>query len=441
LAYPCLFGAPNLECAPSHLLSVLLSFILIQSPTLADSREIRPNNIGGETTFVFDTWGDMIEKSDTDSQGRVRQVCRYVENPARLSVTYYRADGTVWKRMAKRVLTRYEAYELENNRETDGFGRVIVRIEDIRPGTPVDWENTPDGTTTIWYGPTGNTIIFERRRADGRVQHREGVQWVDGPGLAPGERREDTTNSLALDQEDRLETSEITEAATGGVGVADSDMETAPAVAETTRIREGPTSVGVRANSPGVDSSPTSESLENRSLADLTTILLNKKQHIENVHGYGNDKSVAHLRTAMEAEGVQSGLQFCQSWGDSHALLYLNEVIPRLRPTLRRLQAAQKRKNLSEPQRLALRKEALDAIMIASELERLLDHRLRGLAVSALFWDKSLELKEMERRAKGDTKKQIRALKRELEEARKESNFENVRRYSLHIEALPYPKT
>jgi len=179
--------------------------------------------------------------------------------------------------------------------------------------------------------------------------------------------------------------------------------------------------------------------MEEMSLEHLTTVLLNVKLRIESVHGYGEDKSVARLRELMKAEGVQSGLQFCQSWADAHALQYFNQVVPRLRPTTRRLHLAQQRGRLTAAERLELRKEALDAILVASKLERLLDQRLRGVAASALFWDRKMELNALERRAKGADKKRIRDIKANLEEERTQWGFDNIRRYTLHIEALPYP--
>ncbi len=152
-------------------------------------------------------------------------------------------------------------------------------------------------------------------------------------------------------------------------------------------------------------------------------------------HGAYPDESRVTLRAAMEEAGIERALIFCNSWGDGHALLYLNEVKSRVRPTTTRLSAAQ-RKKLTIQEYKRLENEAYEALRAGIEMERLLELHLDGVLTRARIWERRMHLEAtVPHKHRIRIQSQLDELKRLEEETRKTV----IATSSNQIKALPKP--
>ena len=378
-----------------------------------------------DTTASASSQEQPTQLRERRSEERLRLVTQIVDDPPRLVQRYYRQDGTLAKVSVTRLRTDWERRWAEVvdqwNRERSSenlAGTPVVTLEDVDWDSPLDWANTPGGRLQQWYAEDGRTVVFERRNVGPRFEHRaKKLHWMPGEGVAPGEGPTPTAASTSPSRSSTPPNLNF-----------NIDPSEAPSRVTASKAK------GVGSSSTG----PTGPALEEMTLEQLATHLRNWKKRIEDAHGYGKDRSVATLRSKMEAKGVRSGLQFCSSWGDWQALIVVNEMVPRLRPTIDRLTRASG-KELSRAERDELRAEAMRALTIAAEIEKALDFRMEGLVVSAQVWDRDLYLRDLRRRATPEEKPRIRQMEQELDIV-KRMNSKSLKSWREKIESLPYPQ-
>ena len=170
-------------------------------------------------------------------------------------------------------------------------------------------------------------------------------------------------------------------------------------------------------------------------IASLRLQLETMMTRIQARHGAYPHESRATLRAVMEEAGIERALRFCNSWGDGHAALYLNEVKSRVRPTTMRLRAAQ-RKKLTILEYKRLENEAYEALRAGVEMERLLELHLDGVLTRARIWERRMHLE-----ATVPHKHRIR-IQSELDELKRledETRKTVIQTISMQIKALPKP--
>lgn len=363
----------------------------------------------------------LLTVSISTAEPSLRSVSRVLDEPPRWVVTSYRPDGTMAKRSVK-MLTE----EDDRQREPIWADHQITVIEDRDLSSPLRWDAAPGGTLYQWFAENGSTIIFQRQTDGVRFAHRAGtLEWVSGPGVAPGEQAEqnDSAEPASNSAPASTSTSSPPEEDSPETVVPEPQFENAPhsvSVSTAPKLKSG-----------RVGGEPAAAAPQDLNLTQLTTLLQEYYDRIEAVHGFGREKAQTTLREEMKAAGVTDGMRFSTSWADWHSLHVIKQVRPRLRPVLGSLKASLKKQNLSKAERASLKRRASAALSIAAEMEELLNTRMDGLVQSAKYWDRIIQLGNQSRTSPGY---------RQLQAERDRNSRVAIQAPTDKLKSLPYPK-